>query len=55
MAQSGTNDPTIHAFQPDCYVLGFEDIDQTLVAAVGGKGAHLRCRFARCQGHHPTR
>jgi rifampicin phosphotransferase len=24
-----------------CYVLGFEDIDQTAVAAAGGKGAHL--------------
>jgi phosphoenolpyruvate synthase/pyruvate phosphate dikinase len=25
----------------DCYVLGFEEIDQTPVAVVGGKGAHL--------------
>src|SRR5437868_8922580 len=24
-----------------CYVLGFQDIDQTQVAVVGGKGAHL--------------
>src|SRR5262245_38535733 len=24
-----------------CYVLGFQDIDQTRVALVGGKGAHL--------------
>src|SRR2546423_218635 len=24
-----------------CYVLGFQEIDQTQVAAVGGKGAHL--------------
>jgi phosphoenolpyruvate synthase/pyruvate phosphate dikinase len=24
-----------------CYVLGFEEIDQTQVAVVGGKGAHL--------------
>lgn len=24
-----------------CYVLGFEEIDQTMVAVVGGKGAHL--------------
>src|SRR5436309_6871543 len=24
-----------------CYVLGFQDIDQTQVAMVGGKGAHL--------------
>jgi rifampicin phosphotransferase len=26
---------------PDCYVLGLEEIDQTQVAVVGGKGAHL--------------
>ncbi|WP_426752312.1 rifamycin-inactivating phosphotransferase [Myxococcus sp. Y35] len=25
----------------DCYVLGFQEIDQTQVAVVGGKGAHL--------------
>src|ERR671924_2255241 len=25
----------------DCYVLGFQEIDQTQVALVGGKGAHL--------------
>ncbi|RKH64046.1 rifamycin-inactivating phosphotransferase [Corallococcus aberystwythensis] len=25
----------------DCYVLGFQEIDQTQVAMVGGKGAHL--------------
>ena len=24
-----------------CYVLGFEEIDQTQIAIVGGKGAHL--------------
>ena len=24
-----------------CYVLGFQDIDQTQVELVGGKGAHL--------------
>ena len=30
--------PTV---QPDGYVLGFEEIDQTQVAVVGGKGAHL--------------
>ena len=41
MAQFGTYDPTIHTFQPDGYVLGFEEIDQTQVAVVGGKGAHL--------------
>jgi phosphoenolpyruvate synthase/pyruvate phosphate dikinase len=35
-------DPTgIYTFQPDCYVLGFQEIDKTQVAAVGGKGAHL--------------
>jgi phosphoenolpyruvate synthase/pyruvate phosphate dikinase len=28
-------------FQPDCHVLGFEEIDETQVAVVGGKGAHL--------------
>jgi phosphoenolpyruvate synthase/pyruvate phosphate dikinase len=31
----------IDTFQPDCYVLGFEEIDETQVAVVGGKGAHL--------------
>ncbi|HEX6300613.1 MAG TPA: rifamycin-inactivating phosphotransferase, partial [Acidimicrobiia bacterium] len=41
MAQFGTHDPTIHTFQPDCYVLVFQEIDQTQVAVVGGKGAHL--------------
>ena len=30
-----------HTFQPDRYVLGLQDIDQTQVAVVGGKGAHL--------------
>ena len=30
--------PTV---QPDGYVLGFEEIDETQVAVVGGKGAHL--------------
>jgi pyruvate,water dikinase len=29
------------SFQPDCYVRGLEEIDQTQVAAVGGKGAQL--------------
>ena len=29
------------SFPPDCYVLGFQEIDQTQVAVVGGKGAHL--------------
>jgi pyruvate,water dikinase len=41
MAQFGTYDPTIHTFQSNGYVLGFEEIDQTQVAVVGGKGAHL--------------
>jgi len=41
MAQFGTYDPTIHTFQPNGYVLGFQEIDQTQVAVVGGKGAHL--------------
>ncbi|HEY0345319.1 MAG TPA: PEP/pyruvate-binding domain-containing protein, partial [Solirubrobacteraceae bacterium] len=35
-------DPTgIVTFQPDCYVLGLQEIDETQVAVVGGKGAHL--------------
>jgi phosphoenolpyruvate synthase/pyruvate phosphate dikinase len=35
-------DPTgVHSLQPDCYVLGFEEIDKAQVALVGGKGAHL--------------
>jgi phosphoenolpyruvate synthase/pyruvate phosphate dikinase len=33
------------------YVLGFEDIDQTQVAMVGGKGAHLG-ELARIEGIH---
>ena len=37
-----SGDPTgIHTFPPDGYVLGFEEIDATQVAVVGGKGAHL--------------
>jgi phosphoenolpyruvate synthase/pyruvate phosphate dikinase len=32
----------IDTFQPDCHVLGFQEIDETQVAVVGGKGAHLR-------------
>jgi phosphoenolpyruvate synthase/pyruvate phosphate dikinase len=31
----------IVTLQPDCYVLGFQEIDETQVAVVGGKGAHL--------------
>jgi rifampicin phosphotransferase len=35
-------DPTgIVTFQPDCYVLGLQEIDETQVAVVGGKGANL--------------
>ena len=29
------------SYPPDCYVLGLEEIDQTQVAVVGGKGAQL--------------
>src|SRR5687767_10728626 len=29
------------SFPPDCYVLGLQEIDQTQVAVVGGKGAQL--------------
>ena len=29
------------SFEPDCYVLGLQEIDQTQVAVVGGKGAQL--------------
>src|SRR5437763_15715282 len=32
-----------------CYVLGFEEIDQTQVAVVGGKGAHL-AELSRIEG-----
>ena len=32
---------TLDTFQPDAYVLGFEEIDRTQVALVGGKGANL--------------
>ena len=31
----------IATFQPDGYVLGFREVDDTQVAVVGGKGAHL--------------
>jgi phosphoenolpyruvate synthase/pyruvate phosphate dikinase len=38
----GGGDPKgIYTFQPDRYVLGFQEIDRTQVAVVGGKGAHL--------------
>ncbi len=32
---------TLGTFQPDCYVLHFQEIDRTQVAVVGGKGANL--------------
>src|SRR5436190_7135795 len=35
----------------DCYVLGFQEIDQTQVAVVGGKGAHL-WELSRIEGIH---
>jgi phosphoenolpyruvate synthase/pyruvate phosphate dikinase len=31
----------LHTVQPNRYVLGFQEIDETQVAVVGGKGAHL--------------
>src|SRR5207249_7316533 len=34
-----------------CYVLGLEEIDQTQVAVVGGKGAHLG-ELSRIEGIH---
>lgn len=34
-----------------CYVLGFQEIDQTQVAVVGGKGAHLG-ELSRIEGIH---
>jgi rifampicin phosphotransferase len=43
-------DPTgIYTFQPDCCVVGFEAIDETQVAIVGGKGAQLG-ELARIEG-----
>jgi phosphoenolpyruvate synthase/pyruvate phosphate dikinase len=39
------------SFQPDCYVLGLEEIDQTQVAVVGGKGAQLG-ELSRIEGIH---
>jgi pyruvate,water dikinase len=38
---AGGSPEEIDTVQPDCYVLGFEEIDETQVAVVGGKGAHL--------------
>ena len=40
-AVAGGDPQGIDTFQPDCYVLGFQEIDETHVAVVGGKGAHL--------------
>src|SRR5207342_1633832 len=37
------------SFRPECYVLGLEEIDQTQVAVVGGKGAQLG-ELARIEG-----
>jgi rifampicin phosphotransferase len=39
------------SFPPDCYVLGLEEIDQTQVAVVGGKGAQLG-ELSRIEGIH---
>src|SRR5688572_19975685 len=38
---AGGDPKGIDTFQPDCYVVGFQEIDETQVAVVGGKGAHL--------------
>ena len=38
---AGGDPKGIHTFQSDRYVLGFQEIDETQVAVVGGKGAHL--------------
>ncbi|MEA2181802.1 MAG: rifampicin phosphotransferase, partial [Solirubrobacteraceae bacterium] len=38
---AGGDPKGIVTFQPDCYVLGLQEIDETQVAVVGGKGAHL--------------
>jgi pyruvate,water dikinase len=41
-AEIAGGDPTgIYVCRPDCYVLGFHEIDKTHVTVVGGKGAHL--------------
>ncbi|HEY4726379.1 MAG TPA: rifamycin-inactivating phosphotransferase, partial [Actinomycetota bacterium] len=31
----------VETLQPDCWVLGFQEVDETQGAVVGGKGAHL--------------
>src|SRR4051794_3932953 len=38
---AGGSPTGIHAVGPACDVLGFQDIDETQVALVGGKGAQL--------------
>jgi rifampicin phosphotransferase len=39
------------SFPPDCYVLGLQEIDQTQVTVVGGKGAQLG-ELSRIEGIH---
>ena len=39
------------SFPSDCYVLGLQEIDQTQVAVVGGKGAQLG-ELSRIEGIH---
>jgi phosphoenolpyruvate synthase/pyruvate phosphate dikinase len=38
---AGGDSKGIDTLQPDCYVLGLQEIDETRVAVAGGKGAHL--------------
>ena len=38
---AGGDPKGIDTLQPDCYVLGLQEVDATQVAVVGGKGAHL--------------
>src|SRR4051794_15128854 len=38
---AGGDSRRIGTFRPDRYVVGLQEIDETQVAAVGGKGAHL--------------
>jgi len=39
------------SFPPECYVLDLQEIDQTQVAVVGGKGAQLG-ELSRIEGIH---
>ena len=48
---AGGDPKGIDTFQPDCYVWGFQEIDETQVAVVGGKGAHLG-ELSRIEGIH---